>query len=289
METNDPGETEEASISPTAQAFMTTHSTIAISELYPNELYIVRNCKGTTEIQPIGQEVKMSVRATPEALLGRKILVCEGKTEVGLCRALDRWYATELHKYPFACLGVVPVTPTTGGGTKAPRLASQFASLGYQVGLLCDSDIRIDPSKADLEDRGVEVIMWDGNCAIEERVCLDLTWDSLQELLDIAIELKGESSVLDSICDRLELRPNSLSDTNLDSWITETLDEDGVPRVVENDIRTAIGEAAKNKDWFKSIDGSWRLGELIVEVLPRIQNTDLSNKLNQMLDWAYGV
>jgi len=117
------------------QVFLTTHSPVVAEEL-PEHLNIVRTDKmGNTTIKQASQSLVPAIRSAPESLLGRKVIVCEGKTEVGICRALDEYWCQQDGK-PFACRGVVPVE---GGGTSAPSVSLHIVQLGYEVAFLGDS------------------------------------------------------------------------------------------------------------------------------------------------------
>jgi putative ATP-dependent endonuclease of OLD family len=159
----------ELRVTERGQVVMTTHSEVPIVELSTAELRVVNSWGGVATVRRVPNELQAAVRAAPEALLGRRLIVCEGKTEVGLCRALDRpWAAT--HGAPPANVGIVLVP---GGGTPAPRIALGFSELGYGTGLLADSDVPLDPPEEELSAGGVAVFTWDGSVSTEERVTLD--------------------------------------------------------------------------------------------------------------------
>jgi hypothetical protein len=63
------------------------------------ELVFVRSANGHSTPNTVAPEdlehLQAVARTVPHAMLGRKLLVCEGATEVGLCRGLeDFWSAT---------------------------------------------------------------------------------------------------------------------------------------------------------------------------------------------------
>src|SRR5262249_25376912 len=84
--------------SPTAaalrgQVFLTTHSSVALRELTASDLCLVSTGARTT-VRAIPDDLQDLVRAAPEALLATRVLLCEGKTEAGICRSLSRaWEA----------------------------------------------------------------------------------------------------------------------------------------------------------------------------------------------------
>jgi hypothetical protein len=260
------------------QVFMTTHSPIPIAELGAEDLCVTRCLKGTTKARRVSAELQDIVRKTPEALLGRKVLVCEGKTELGLCRALEAQWAEARGGLPLAHTGTVL---THGSGKEAPQIALKVASLGYATALLIDSD---QPLTADvvagLAKAQVRVIAWADMMATEERIALDLPWVALQEVVSLAVSLKGEQSVADAVRARLPRGP-AISGAQIDQWKELGFEED--------QIRQAIGKAAKHKDsgWFKRIDWGQGVGAIVAEALPVIPTSDLAEKLDQVAAWAY--
>src|SRR5262249_48942784 len=82
------------------QVFVTTHSPVALCELDPGELRVVRSDAGAIHIKTPDMALRPLLRTNPDAFLARKIIVCEGKTEIGFCRALDEWWAAT--EQPFA-------------------------------------------------------------------------------------------------------------------------------------------------------------------------------------------
>jgi len=65
------------------------------------------------------------------------------------------------------------------------------------------------------------------------------------------------------------------------AWIASGADEASV--------RTAIGEAAKGKEWFKSQSRGIRLGRLVSEHWDDLEGTDLRAKLEAVRDFAYAA
>ena len=114
--------------------------------------------------------------------------------------------------------------------------------------------------------------------ATEERIALDLPFDRLGEVINLAISLFGEESVLDTICNRLGQSRQTVGN-DIDSWIKNGLSE--------HQIRIAIGKAAKSKEWFKKIDPAEQLGKIVALALPTIPSSDLAEKLMGIAAWAY--
>lgn len=258
----------------TAQVLMTTHSEISVVELPCAELFVVRSVDGVTTVRPVPDHLQGSVRAAPEALLGRRIILAEGPTEVGLLRALDQPWTRERGAPP-ADRGVVLVA---GGGSAAASRALGFSGLGFDVALLADSDVPLSPARAELAAGGVEVVVWSGDMCTEQRVALDLPWDVFQQMLEHASSLFNPDvpqAALDAVASRL---PTNLG-TGLDDWLATGFEELA--------IRSAAGHAAKAGGWFKRTDLGELLGRLVADALPRIGGTDLATKLAGLHDWAY--
>jgi putative ATP-dependent endonuclease of the OLD family len=158
----------------TGQVIMTTHSEVSIVELTTAELRVVASENGVTEVRKVHDELQSTIRAAPEALLARRVIVSEGKTELGLCRALDgSWTAT--HGKAPAEVGVVVIHG--GGGDQASGRAMALASLGYRTALLVDSDQPLNPPQDEIEAAGVAIFMWPGGVCTEERIMADLPLD----------------------------------------------------------------------------------------------------------------
>lgn len=261
------------------QVFMTTHSSVAVVEAAAAEIYVVRSVAGTTSISQVPDGLQATIRSSPEALLGEKVIVCEGKTEYGLCRAFDAFWATQHDGKSLAYLGVVPVVGESSG-SNAPKVAMDLAALGYEVAFLGDSDVPIAPSEAELNAAGIRVIQWSDGRSVEERISLDLPWHAIQELANKAIDFKGQQSVRDALVSRLTkgAPPGGL---DLSQWLDGSLTED--------DIRTAFGFAAKKGGWFKRIDLGEELGRFVVTHLPEMSDTDTSDKIGELSEWAYGA
>ena len=266
------------------QIFMTSHSHTTIVELGAEKLHIVRSSGGITNIRQVRNNLQGVVRSVPEAFLGRKVIVCEGKTEYGFCRSIARHWQDRCGFQPLAYLGAGLVER---GGDSASKISLELASLGYQTCLFIDSDKlnSLNPSIQTLRDTGVFVIHWDGTVAIEQRVALDLPWAVLKKMLSLAVRIKdeedinGEHSVFDKLCSSLE-RDRGTMGTEIDTWLNNGFSEE--------QIRNAIGNSAKSKGWFKRIDHGEELGNLVAGQLETISTSDSAIKMQQLNQWIYG-
>lgn len=251
------------------QIIMTTHSPIVIQELDASCLRIVRSIDGETKLIHAAASLQGVVRAASEALLGQKVIICEGKTEVGMCRAFDSFWTRTQGKEAFAYLGVVPVE---GDGANAPQRAVDIRKLGYSVCFFGDSDRELSPNSAAMQANGIHVLTWADRLSVEERIVRDLSWEGVIEIVALAFEEPGEQSVRGVIAQRLGANA-ALIHGDFHSWQDSS------------ELRNAIGYAAKTASWFKRIDSGERLGQVICKYMNHIAAMDLGQKIAQLRAW----
>ncbi len=256
------------------QVFLTTHSPVALRELEPADLRVVRSINGITDIKCPDQVLRPLIRTNPDAFLARKIIVCEGKTEIGFCRALDTWWSDT--EYPFAYVGAVLADGQ--GNTIGPDTAMKFANLGYRTAYFGDSDVPLNPDKTVLERAGVRTILWVGNVSIEERIVLDLPWDGFVAMACVALESQSEDHVKAILANQLECTPAEVP-INPEEWRTHFPSED--------QVRMAFAKAAKEKNWFKPIYHAEKLGELVTHYWDAVTEKPLGVGIIQLKEWIY--
>ena len=266
------------------QVFMTTHSAEAVAELSADELHIVRSEDGITRVERVPDafadadtiDPQAITRAGAAALLARRVIVAEGRTEIGYLRAMASIWHTS-RGTPIAHRGT---TTMDGGGSHAAKRSVGFARLGYATALFVDSDAPIDPSLESVSAAGVEVIQWSGGVSIEERIALDLPEDGLESFVRLAIDsVDDHEAVLSAIHAQLPDGAGQLQAPNVQSWITST--------TTLGAVRTAIGRAAKKKGWFKTIEQSELLGNLVADFLPQMVGSDTETKTSDLERFAY--
>jgi putative ATP-dependent endonuclease of the OLD family len=267
------------------QIILTSHCQIVLVEMNSENLSIVRSENGITTVLKVGSNLQTLVRAVPEALLGKKVVVCEGKTEWGFCRGIAGYWDKQLNQMPPAYYGVSLVL---GEGTSSYERALELAKLGYITCLFIDSDKldELKPPISEIETQGVKVIYWDGSVSIEQRIALDLEWDDLKELIKIAIRIKtedgqGEECIYDAICTSLGTNRGKIG-SDIEDWLSRGYTKD--------QIRVAVGKAAKgrNNSWFKREDHGIELGDFVINHLTKIQDRDLAKKIEDLKCWIYG-
>jgi hypothetical protein len=171
------------------QVIVTTHSPVAVQALRAADICVVRSEGGKTTVQQVPDaidEVQGAMRACPAAVLSRRVVVCEGKTEVGIARHMIRhWDEARIREDQptHAALGAAFLE---GGGRTAPARAGVFQDLGIPALLFCDNDDpAIDTDVAAVSARGVRVVRWQPGNSTEAEVILTLDTGQLQDLLDL--------------------------------------------------------------------------------------------------------
>lgn len=262
------------------QYFLTTHSPTVLRELTVNDLYIVHSKEGVVRITPAyceglaAHEAQGRIRSSAEAFLSKKVVVCEGATEVGFMRGYDD-YQVGRGKDPFSYHGVSLLN--AGGASKIKALAEAFNLLGYDVCVVADGDAekQFSPThEAELRGNGISVHVWADKLSLEQRAFQDLPWKSVIASVQLA-QTFPSLSVYD----------------NVRSWYKEPLDEDVINWGDSPELRRAIGNAAKGSDWFKDI----ARGDLWVQAIsPAFDDVDFAKKdiaakLAQLWAWAERV
>jgi putative ATP-dependent endonuclease of the OLD family len=264
------------------QYFFTTHSPTVLRELTVKELHVVHSKGGVVQIISAAKdgleqlEVQGKIRSSTEAFLAKKVVVCEGATEVGFVRGLDD-HQVGKGKDPLSYHGVELLDAR--GAKNIKGLAKAFGALGYEVAVLADADSPENFSQADeteLVKLGVPVVVWDNKLSLEERAMQDLPWDAVVasvQLAQVDFAYPVRDQVYSKLVDKIELAQD------VGEWVES-----------EN-LRIAIGLAAKKSEWFKNISKGDRWFNAIAPIYedPEFAKKDLSIKLNKLWSWIERV
>lgn len=261
----------------TGQYFLTTHSPSVLEELTVAQLYVVRKLADKVEIVATadkeleGLNIQGHIRSSAKAFLSRKVVVCEGATEVGFLRGLDNfWVDSGLN--PMSYVGAVLLD--AHGASKVKSLATGFKALQYDVCAVADGDAPKDFSPQDeqeLTDQAIEVIMWSDQLSIEQRAMFDLPWASVLASVKLAQELGFP------VHDNVRAKLNLMFDPDVAKWVESP------------ELRKAIGDAAKAKPgWFKSISNGQSWFQAITPAFGDVnfKKSNLSIKLSTLRTWV---
>jgi predicted ATP-dependent endonuclease of OLD family len=256
------------------QIFITTHSSEALCEADYNELFIVNPQKGKECIQACKKDLQPLLRNNPSSFFAKRIICCEGKTEVGLLRGLDV-YLQKNKGRSFSSNGVW--IADCGGGEQHLDSALLLHSMGYDVSVFCDNDITNNDSYKlklnDVIDNGIPVFKWsDGKCC-EEQLLSDIPWPEVIQLVSYVLAVnETEALELDTgtiihATDRLEV-----------------FDEDS--QLIYRDKlakRAKMNKKKKSTRWFKDIDGGECLCQAWLNSLPAAEDTSVLKTVFQAL------
>lgn len=280
------------------QLIMTTHSRSVVCECGVSELCVVNNDSGEIKVhwldkvEDIKGEVQGIIRGEPDAFLCKRIIVCEGKTEIGLLRSLDEKLFTKTGTR-FAHFGVG--TALGGGGNKFFLLARLLKTCGYDCCILMDSDIdNEEAEKEEVEKLGIKVFCWEKGNAIEEQLFQDASIQCAEQLIAYAVEMKGIQSV--------EAHLNN----EFEDEAKEYQVEDGTVILCGNDkgevsidVLRRIGKVAKGKlnkkknqvegAWFKRIDRGQDIGDIVFSSKDQLKEGSYFIRIvNGILKWVTG-
>lgn len=252
------------------QLIMTTHSRSVVCECGVDELCVVYYDSGELKVHQLDKaedikgEVQGIIRGEPDAFLCKRIIVCEGKTEIGLLRSLDEKVFTKTGTR-FAHYGVG--TALGGGGDKFFSLARLLKSCGYDCCILMDSDIDSEESeKEEVEKNGIKVFSWEKGNAIEEQIFKDASIQCAEQLLAYAVEIKGIQSVKAHLNNEFK---DEAKEYRVDDGTVILCGND--KGEVSIDVLRRIGKVAKGKKkknqvegaWFKRIDLGQEVGDIL--------------------------
>ncbi|MGV8131096.1 MAG: ATP-dependent nuclease, partial [Candidatus Pacearchaeota archaeon] len=252
------------------QIFITTHSRDVMVELDASNLFLFR--KGKRSIKQLGSIFQSTIRSNPEAFFSNKVIVCEGETEVGICRALNSYRIKQKQKNT-SYLGVSIVK---GGGSSFAEYCAAFKNLEYPTAVFCDSDdIKpngLNSKKRQLLSKGIPFFDWeDGDC-LEMGIFKNISSEKIGRLIklveEVYIKNKGVTSaeaitaINQSLSSKSQTLPSVFDDINC----TE-------------DLRKVLGEISSKNRWYKTISEGFRVGEILFDDFDAMPD----NKLKQML------
>ncbi|MEP1327114.1 AAA family ATPase [Pseudophaeobacter sp.] len=270
------------------QTFLTTHSPVVVCELDVAELFCVRNSAGSITVscarpaEGQAETAQRHVRSSPHAFLAPRLLIGEGRTEVGFWRGLDDlWWNDD--EEAFAYQGVVAIDG--GGNDNAVKFGLHMQKLGYSCFTLLDTDVPVsEVNKEKFKEAGGQVAEWENDCDIERRIFLDVPWATVREIVDYALEVVGEGRVVSNLCladmgpadiDRAAL--NILADSEDNRiWLATaaTLKVEKKPGVKED------------RSWFKDMTRGEQLGKIVFGCLNVIPETPLAKTINEVRLWV---
>jgi hypothetical protein len=150
----------------------------------------------------------------------------------------------QLGSFAFSLTENVGFLPLDGKGrTVAPGATMELRRVGYDAALLADTDEPIEPDAKTLQKAGIPMFLWEGAMSTEQRLMTDLPVESVQEILNAAIDEYGADAI-NSHVSQFSGKNLAAHGNSFEGWIKVGLAED--------QLRVAIGKAAKKrKVWRK--------------------------------------
>ena len=239
------------------QVFITTHSNNVLVELSAVDIFLKK--KEEEKLIFFDEDFQGCLRNNPNAFFAKRVLVCEGATEVGICRALDDHRISDAQDN----IELLGISLVDGKGNEFIKYCTKFKEAGYDVCAFCDSDLGdISDKKEELRDKGVIVVDCEKGNAIEQQLFQDLSWQNVISLLEYAVVENKKQNIFA----QLDIKDfDELSDT-----------------VAE---RERIGNKAAKKGWFKRIDHGEKVGRIWFESLEELDGTTLGDEYEELMKW----
>ncbi|QUX93518.1 hypothetical protein CYL31_19835 [Marinomonas sp. A3A] len=268
---------------PTQQVFITTHSPYVLRELQAEQLHVIRKLAPPTPQTPplapptyvhaiysldAGGDQQATLRACAEAFFSKAVIVCEGKTEIGLVRGIDLYNQGANHPTILA----QGVYCADGGGDSMFTRAKVFSSLGYPTSIFKDSDKPQEHLRftTEMVTEGISIFEWLNGNATEDALFLSCPEFLINDLLNLAISRKGEDSIRDHI----------------ENYSTKKFTLDDCREHFCDAHRKVLAKAANKKSWFKDIEPSEYIARNMIGPHYGSFSPILSVALNNLFAWA---
>lgn len=261
------------------QVFATTHSPVVLRELSvaEHELYVCkRHADGTVAVKSVASvpDIQRRVRSNAEAFLGKRIIACEGATEIGLLRAYDV-FRLDADNPPVWSLATAYFD--CGGAGEIKTVCPQLTGLGYQLAALCDNDAPTQLSDEDvarLRAAGVHVCHWEQGNSTEGQLFAELPWAHLPDMLG-AIATHHDTLEYATIIDDTRMAAQA-------QGIQLGTDPSVWPDLAP--LRAVIGERAHQRKWIKRIDYARLAFARALPLLPEAGT--MRTRLEALWDWV---
>lgn len=263
---------------PSLQAFVTTHSPVAVRELTASQLFVVRKDPSSHYIQPAStaNDIQATIRSDPETLLARKVIVCEGASEVGFLRGLDIYWTSKGHSSLLSA-GVSYANAGGGSPEKCFERGKALRQLGYGAAVFLDGDLPIDPQAlAAFTAMGGTCCAWASGDALEDALFKHLDDGGVDALIQKAIEFAGETLVDDHI------KSFTSGQSTLHAIQAQVLGNGYSPA-----IRALLGQVARKRGWFKSVTKYEAVAHDIVAPRFAKASDDFRNIVKPLLKWCF--
>lgn len=259
----------------TQQVFMTTHSPAVLRELNASQLHVLereRTCENGSHTvrRSDNDDHQGTLRTYADAFLGRRILVCEGATEVGFVRGIDRYFADARGGPSCASEGTVPID--AHGEKNLYNSTPTFLSLNYEVASFRDDDTG-DAIRGEQEfiEKGGRLLKWPSGQSIEDAIFTCVSAGAAVALVKYVEEDRGQAQVRSDLAVFVKPLPPT------DDWLA----------ALDDNKRKQLAETAGKFRWFKQTTLMEEATYCIIcPDLESSVNHVLCQTIDEVLDWA---
>jgi putative ATP-dependent endonuclease of the OLD family len=256
------------------QIFLTTHSREVVVELNANSLFLAlkENNGSKIEFRKLDSDndrLQKAVRACSEAFFAKKVIVCEGATEIGICRAMDKWRISQYQDQ----MSFKDCAYVDGTGSTLVERSREIQKAGISTALFCDSDdSSVNTEKRSLQAAGVVIFDCESDKCIEQQIFSDVPWDGVKELLAYAQE---------HFTDSFSAAFHDQVITPTDQW----QESDDLRKKIISEFKVKPNGSG-GKKWFKVIQHGEKLGDVAFRYLQEIDaNCHLRKSLTALSEW----
>jgi putative ATP-dependent endonuclease of OLD family len=259
------------------QVFATTHSPVVLRELNHKQLTLLRLDQASGNHMPFTpDEASQGVlRGQSEAFLAKRIIICEGKSEVGFLRGFDQ-HSADLGGQSMEAMGTVLID--AGGASKVLKPALEFLRIGFDVSIFMDSDKPLlDDDEAGFIEKGGSMFKWPNGWALEDAVFQCVPCPIIGKLLDFAATFPNENKMNDQIQSASSNQLNLLSARGMI-----------MAGAISEDACAQLGKAARSGDgWFKQIAPYEHISRSILAPNWASLHQNLTKTTTDVLNWAW--
>lgn len=264
------------------QIFLTTHSDVALGEVSAENVFVLRRDRATklASMRTPGSSADFDklMKRAPRALFSRKILLCEGVTEMGILLGLREFWTPARNGIPLEQLGVAIAD---GNGSQAPGYALALARLGFPVAIFRDSDRDIPPNEL-IELAGAGVVVLEYNEPMDTETALITASDdtTVEKLLGVARTAKSDIAVQAHLRNVFKNIGPEILASPFDLWSGATGQDGQI-------LRRGVAKAASDKSWFKEKNTGQEIAPIVWEVIQRADGSQLASCLSKVEEWVY--
>lgn len=253
------------------QVFVTTHSRDVIVELNATDIF--KLSKNSNLLYNFELSAQGQLRGNPEAFFANKIILCEGATEVGIVRGINK-YHYENNNFIFSTKGVRYAD--CGGDSKIMKYLMAFLKKEYDLLIFCDSDNDNNSSVKKLKEaaskHSIPLIECESGNSIENQIFNDLNYPSVKRILELDL-LESAEALNESIKSKYKREYN-------DDWDDDILENDS------KKIRNILGKVSNKNSWFKRVDLSESVGQICMNSIDQYDNSHLNKMFTDLNNWV---